>query len=74
MAERCFDYEYHPGEELVLRFRRPRRDAACPGREHLRAACKEVLLAMRAVLDGALEHIERREGPDAGRPTKIEVE
>jgi hypothetical protein len=39
---------------------------------HLRAANKELLLALRSVIDSAIEYTERQE-PGARRPRRIQV-
>ena len=43
------------------------------GKDHLRSARREVLLAVRSVLDGWIERVESAP-PAARRPTKIEIE
>lgn len=74
-GERPFDYEYKPGEELVLRFRRPVIDVI-PDEvsDHLRAAVKELLLALRGFLEVAIEGMEEREQRRATRRRAIKVE
>ena len=76
MANRFFDYEYRPGEELVLRFRSPKvRAIPSSMRAHGRAAIKEGLLAVRSLFDAAIESIERAEKAEPKRSrTKIKVE
>jgi hypothetical protein len=63
MAPRLAEISYSPDEGLTLRFR-PKGMALLPEatRSHLRAANKELLLALRGVIDRAIEHTERREG------------
>ena len=75
MDERCFEYEYRPGEELVLRFRLPKR-GVLPDRvrAHTREAVKEGLLAIRTLFDLAIEAIERAEKAEPKRRAKIKVE
>jgi len=71
---RFFEYEYKPGEELVLRFRRP---AILPRevRQHFLGAQKELLLALRSLVDALVKEIEgRMEGPPEQRRTEIKVE
>ncbi|MFQ5825922.1 MAG: hypothetical protein ACE5IA_01065 [Dehalococcoidia bacterium] len=75
MAEKILEIERTPGEEIVLRFKAP----SCPllpeaAREHFWAARKEMLLAMRSLLDAAIEWVEVREKPRGKRRAKIEVE
>ena len=73
MTERVFEVEHKPGEELVLRFKAPglsiMPEAA---RSHFRMAHKEVLLALRSLLDRAIERTEKAEKPK--QRTKIEVQ
>jgi hypothetical protein len=75
MAEKILEIERNPGEEIVLRFKVP----ACPvlpeaAREHFWMANKEMLLALRSLLDAAIERAEVREKPLRKRRGKIEVE
>ena len=72
--ERMFEWQYRPGEEFVFRFRPPEisifPEAA---RGHARTARKESLLALRSLIDSAIEGLERKsEKPK--RKTKSEVE
>ena len=72
---RPFDYEYRPGEELVLRFRRPVIDCIpAEARDHLIAAQKEFLLALRSLVDAALSRMEEHERGETFRRTEIKVE
>ena len=74
MTDRILECEYHPGEEFVLRFRPPKLQMMSePTREHLRAARKEMLLAVRSMIDQAIRRIEEAEGAGEKGPTKIEV-
>ncbi len=69
-----FDYEYRPGEELVVRFRRPALELIPKEvRTHLLAAQKELLLAMRSFVDTVIERMEERE-QRRGRRKQIRVE
>ncbi|MBI3732479.1 MAG: hypothetical protein HY259_03360 [Chloroflexi bacterium] len=43
-------------------------------RHHGRAALKEMLLAWRGLIDGAITHIDEAEKPSAQRATKIAIE
>ena len=73
--ERPFEYEYRPGEELVLRFRRPVVDLIpAEVHEHLVAGRKEILLAMRGFVDAAISRLEEREQARTQRRTEIKVE
>ncbi|MBI2846932.1 MAG: hypothetical protein HYX82_03525 [Chloroflexi bacterium] len=74
MAERMFEFQYEPGEELVFRFRPPKLNIlpkAAKG--HIKEANKEFLLALRSMLDDAIECIEKEETKKSG-PKKIKVE
>ena len=74
-VERPFEYEYRPGEELVLRFRRPVVDLIpAEVHEHLVAGRKELLLAMRGFVDAAISRLEEREQARTQRRTEIKVE
>ena len=50
-----------------------KRRAPSATRNHLRSAAKEVLLAVRSVLDGAVEYLETEPQPKK-RATKIKIE
>lgn len=66
------EWEHHPGEEFVLRFKPPLPSAVSDEtRSHVKAARKEILMALRSLIDAA---IERSEETETKRPTKIEVE
>ena len=74
-GRRPFEYEYRPGDELVLRFRRPVLDLIpCEARDHLMAAQKEFLLALRSLVDAALSRMEEHERGETFRRTEIKVE
>ena len=74
-VERPFEYEYRPGEELVLRFRSPLIDLLpTEVHEHLVAGRRELLLAMRSFVDAAISRLEERERARAKRRTEIKVE
>ena len=75
MTEKIIEVEYHPGEEVVLRFNAsmfPFVPEATKG--HFRTARKEMLLALRSLLDKAIEHTEKAEKTGAKKRTKIEVQ
>jgi len=75
MSERVFEVEYHPGGEVVLRFK-TRGLSVMPEATmgHFRTAHKEMLLALRSLLDKAIERAEAAEKTKAKKRTKIEVE
>ena len=75
MAERIFEIEHRPGEEVVLRFKAPSISIIPEAtRSHFRTAHKEMLLALRSLLDKAIEQAEEAEKPKTKKRTKIEVQ
>lgn len=70
--------EHHPGEELVVHFRPPEFDkCSSDAKEHILAATKETLLALRSLVDAAVESVEKAEVKSTTKKqgrTKIEVE
>ena len=75
MAERIFEIEHRPGEEVVLRFKAPSISIVPEAtRSHFRTAHKEMLLALRSLLDTAIERAEAAEKAKTKKRTKIEVE
>jgi len=75
MAEKVFEVEYHPGEEIILRFKVPKLSVMPEAtRSHFRTAHKEMLLALRSLLDKAIERAEEAEKTRAKKRTKIEVQ
>ena len=73
MADRFVEINYSPKDGLTLRFM-PRSLSLIPqpAREHLQAANKELLLALRSFVDQAIEGLE----PDKDRargPRKVRV-
>lgn len=73
MVEKIFEVEYGPDEGLVLRFHKPKAIVACPAKEHLRDSAKEMLLALRSLMDAAIKIVEEKEAPAKKASTKIEV-
>ncbi|MBI2906470.1 MAG: hypothetical protein HYX92_02310 [Chloroflexi bacterium] len=75
MVEKMIEVEHRPGEELVLRFRPPSMHLVPPeAKVHIKAAQKEFLLALRSLLDAAIECMDKADKPKARGRTKIEVE
>ncbi len=75
MAERIFEIEHQPGEEVILRFKLtglPFVPEATKG--HFRMAHKEMMLALRSLLDRAIERAEEAEKTKTKKRTKIEVQ
>ena len=75
MSDAMFEFERLPGEGFVFRFNPPRPSLLAPEpRSHLRAARKEVLLALRSLIDVAIEGLEKEDKPKGQGRTKIPVE
>ena len=75
MGEKILEVEHHPGEELVLRIRPPLlRLLPEEARSHLYKARKERLLALKSLIDRAIERMEEREKAQEEGRTKIEIE
>jgi hypothetical protein len=75
VAEKFFECEYSPEEGFSLRIRRPVFSAFCPeARGHVLEARKETLLALRSLVDAALERLEEKEGTRGRRRRRIKVE
>jgi len=74
MSDSIFQVEYHPGEEIVLHFKPPTLWGLPDStQQHLAVAGKEMLLALRGVLDEAIEKAERAGETGGKKKTKIEV-
>ena len=75
MSEKILEIEHHPGEEVVLRFKAPSLSLMPEEtKSHFRTARKEMLLALRSLLDKAIERAEEAEKTRAKKRTKIEVQ
>jgi hypothetical protein len=76
MGEKVFECEWTEGEEIVLRIRRPGVRMLSPEvRGHLLGARKEMLMAMRNLIDAALAGIQERDREqEKSRRTEIKVE
>lgn len=75
MSDSIFEVEYRPGEEVVLRFRSPRlRGLPDSTRQHLLAGGREALLALRDILDRAIERSEKPEKAPSRKRTKVKVQ
>lgn len=72
MGDKVFEVELLPDEGLVMRFRPPRmRHMTGDACQHFRRAQREFLLAMRGLLDVAIEASAQRE---SARETSTKVE
>ena len=58
MSDNPFQFEYHPDGEIVIRLKSPRHLMPEAMQGHLEAAGKEMLLALRDMLDKAIEKTE----------------
>ena len=75
MSDTIFSVEHRPGEEVVLRFKPPAFQGLPDATwEHLATARDEVLLALRSMLDSAIERTEKPKRPKGRKKTKIEVQ
>jgi hypothetical protein len=73
MAEKLFECEWTPEGEIVLRIRKPGLGVLTPEvRAHMLGARKEMLTALRSLIDAALDKLEE-ESPKTRRTT-IKVE
>ena len=77
-TDRLLEVEYRRGEEVVVHFR-PHLLKRVPGSSagHLRNANREFLLAIRSLLDGAIERMapadSEQQGKRGGRRQRVEV-
>ena len=75
MRDSIFEVEYHPGKEVVLRFKSPRfwwlPDST---KQHLSVARKEMLLALRSMFDRAIERMEEPGETKERKRSKIKVQ
>lgn len=75
MANKIFEIEHQPGEEFVLRLKKPLFSILPEAtRGHLMIARKEALLALRSLLDTEIERVEKKEKARAKKRTEIEVQ
>ncbi len=74
MRESILEVEHNPGEEeIIVHFRPPKMLLPPSTRTHLRAAEKEALLALRSLIDAAIETIEEKEKGERKERINIEV-
>ena len=72
MAEKIFEIEYHPGEEVVFRFKMSGFSLMPEAsRSHFKTTRREILLALRDLLDNAIEPAE--EPRKTKKRSKIEI-
>jgi len=75
MGTKLLEVELTDNDELVVHLR-PRLLRGLPAEttQHARGAAKEVMMAMRTLLDVAIKRIEVQEKPGVKSKTKIKVE
>ena len=75
MSDSIFEVEYHPGKEVVLHFKSPKLQGLPDStRQHLVVVRKEVLLALRSMLDRVIEKAEEPEKTKERKRTRIKVQ
>jgi hypothetical protein len=75
VAEKFFECDYSPEEGFSLRIRRPVLRTLCPeARGHILEARKETLLALRSMVEAALERLEEKEDTRKRRRRRIDVD
>lgn len=75
MVKGSIEWEHSPEEGLVLRFKHPFGGmAAGETYKHAVAARKEILLAVRGIIDVAVKRLEEKEQKTEKPRTKIKVE
>ncbi|MBA7644928.1 hypothetical protein ES703_52677 [subsurface metagenome] len=75
MSDSIFEVEYHPGEEVVLHFKSPKFQGLPDStKKHLSAARKKMLLALRSMLDRAIERMGESGETKGRKRTKVEVQ
>jgi hypothetical protein len=75
MPKGSIEWEYHPEEGLVLRIRPMfRKLVSDEARAHVRASRKEMLLALRSLLDTAIQQMDKKGKAPGKGGTKIKVE
>jgi len=74
MSDSMFEISFQPGEEVVIRLRAPNlKMMKGETAQHIIGAKKEMLMALRSLLDEAISKTEASESP-AGEKTRIKVE
>lgn len=75
MSDSILEVEHRPNEELVLRLKAPRFwGLSEPTKQHVMVAQKEMLLALRSLLDRAIEKTEEAEKTKRKTKTRIKVQ
>ena len=74
MRDNFLEIERHPDGVIVLRFKSPKLwGLQDPAIQHMMTAQREMLMALRTMLDKAIEKTEEVEKTKAKRKSKIEV-
>jgi hypothetical protein len=75
MPKGSIEWEYNPDEGLVLHVRPMFRQLfSDQARGHVRASRKEMLMALRSLIDAAVDKLEEKEKSTGKGRTKIKVE
>ncbi len=75
MSDSIFEIEYRPGGEIVLRIKSPKSwKLSDSTMQHLTTVQKEILLAVRGMIDKAIEITEEFEKPKGKKKTRINVQ
>ena len=75
MSDKYIEFEHRPDGGFVLRIKPPKiRSIPESARQHAKTAHKETLLALRGIIDAAIEHIEKCDNTEKTERTKIEVQ
>jgi len=74
MSDSMFEISFQPGEEVVIRLRAPNlKMMKGETAQHIIGAKKEMLMALRSLLDEAISKTEEAASP-AAEKTRIKVE
>lgn len=74
MSHSLLEFERLPEDGFVVRVRAPRfLMVPAESRQHVRVALKEMLLALRGLIDSAIECVEEKEKPGPRNRRRIEV-
>ena len=75
MADKIFEVEHKPGEEVVIRIRPAKFPAVPPqARSNFCAAQKEGLLTLRSLIDAAIEQMDKAESSKEKKRERVSVE
>ena len=75
MADKYIEFEHRPDGGFVLRIKPPKISSLPESaKQHAITARKETLLALRGIIDTAIEHIEKSDNSAKKERTKIKVQ